>query len=53
MVSPATDNGRLHEMGRITVNVDTAYRGLDPNYVTPDVVEQFRRMAAMKGFQFA
>ena len=43
----------LSEMGRITVNVDTAYRSLDPNYVAPDVVEQFRRMAAMEGFQFA
>ena len=43
----------LSEMGRITVNVDTAYRGLDPDYVAPDVVEQFRRMAALEGFQFA
>ncbi|MCE9623294.1 MAG: MBL fold metallo-hydrolase [Actinomycetia bacterium] len=42
----------LSEMGRITVNVDTAYRSLDPSYVAPDVVEQFRRMAALEGFQF-
>ena len=53
MESPATDNGRLHELGCITVNVDTAYRGLDPDYVAPDIVEQFRRMAALEGFQFA
>ncbi len=43
----------LSEMGRITVNVDTAYRSLDPTYVAPDVVEQFRRMAALEGFQFS
>jgi glyoxylase-like metal-dependent hydrolase (beta-lactamase superfamily II) len=42
----------LSEFGRITVNVDTAYRSLDPAYVAPDVVEQFRRMAALEGFQF-
>jgi len=38
------------EFGRITVNVDTAYRTLDPGYVTPNVVEQFRRMAELEGF---
>ena len=38
------------EFGRISVNVDTAYRSLDPAYVTPSVVEQFRRMAALEGF---
>lgn len=38
------------EFGRITVNVDTAYRALDPAYVTPNVVEQFRRMAELEGF---
>lgn len=38
------------EFGRITVNVDTAYRTLDPAYVTPNVVEQFRRMAELEGF---
>jgi glyoxylase-like metal-dependent hydrolase (beta-lactamase superfamily II) len=37
------------EFGRITVNVDTAYRALDANHVSPDVVEQFRRMAALEG----
>ena len=38
------------EFGRITVNVDTAYRALDPAHVSPDVIEQFRRMAEMEGF---
>ncbi len=38
------------EFGRITVNVDTAYRALDPAHVSPDVVEQFRRMAELEGF---
>lgn len=39
------------EFGRITVNVDTAYRNLDAGYETPNVVEQFRRMAELEGFQ--
>ena len=39
------DFNRLGEFGRITVNVDTAYRSLDPQHRSPDVVEQFRRMA--------
>ena len=38
------------EFGRISVNVDTAYRSLDAAYVTPNVVEQFRRMAELEGF---
>ena len=38
------------EFGRIAVNVDTAYRSLDDTYVTPNVVEQFRRMAEIEGF---
>jgi glyoxylase-like metal-dependent hydrolase (beta-lactamase superfamily II) len=38
------------EFGRISVNVDTAYRSLDPAYVTPNIVEQFRRMAELEGF---
>ena len=40
----------LSEFGRISVNVDTAYRSFDPSYVTPNVVEQFRRMAELEGF---
>jgi glyoxylase-like metal-dependent hydrolase (beta-lactamase superfamily II) len=36
------------EFGRISVNVDTVYRSLDPEHRSPDVVEQFRRMAAIE-----
>jgi len=39
--------GELGEAGRISVNVDTVYRTLDPNHISPDVVEQFKRMAAL------
>ena len=38
----------LGEFGRIAVNVETVYRTLDPTHRTPDVVEQFRRMAALE-----
>ncbi len=40
--------GSLGEFGRIAVNVETVYRQLDPSHRTPDVVEQFRRMAALE-----
>lgn len=40
--------GTLGEFGRIAVNVEAVYRELDPNHETPDVVEQFRRMAAIE-----
>ena len=40
----------LSEFGRISVNVNTAYRSFDPTYVAPNVIEQFRRMAEMEGF---
>ena len=36
------------EIGRISVNVDTVYKTLDPNHKSPDVVEQFRRMYALE-----
>jgi cyclase len=36
------------EFGRVVVNVETAYRSLDPGHRTPDVVEQFRRMARLE-----
>jgi glyoxylase-like metal-dependent hydrolase (beta-lactamase superfamily II) len=36
------------EAGRIAVNVETVYRTLDPDHKSPDVVEQFRRMAALE-----
>ena len=35
------------EAGRIAVNVDTVYRTLDPAHHSPNVVEQFRRMAQL------
>lgn len=36
------------EFGRISVNVDTVYRNLDASHRSPDVIEQFRRMAAIE-----
>ena len=42
------DFGSLGEFGRIAVNVDTVYRHLDPTYASPNVVEQFRRMAVLE-----
>jgi glyoxylase-like metal-dependent hydrolase (beta-lactamase superfamily II) len=36
------------EAGRISVNVETAYRALDAQHQSPDVVEQFRRMAQIE-----
>ncbi|MBI5087684.1 MAG: MBL fold metallo-hydrolase [Actinobacteria bacterium] len=41
------DFGRLGELGRIAVNVETVYRELDPRHASPDIVEQFRRMAQL------
>ena len=38
----------LGEFGRIAVNVEAVYRTLDPTHQTPDVVEQFRRMAQLE-----
>lgn len=35
------------EAGRISVNVDTVYRTLDPTHQSPNVVEQFKRMAEL------
>jgi glyoxylase-like metal-dependent hydrolase (beta-lactamase superfamily II) len=40
--------GSLGEFGRIAVNVETVYRSIDPSHTTPDVVEQFRRMAELE-----
>lgn len=40
--------GTWGEAGRIAVNVETVYRAHDPQHHTPDVVEQFRRMAALE-----
>lgn len=36
------------ESGRISVNVETVYRSLDPSHQSPDVIEQFRRMARIE-----
>ena len=38
----------LGEYGRIAVNVDTVYRTVDDSHTSPDVVEQFRRMAELE-----
>jgi cyclase len=38
----------LGEFGRIAVNVEAVYRQLDPSHQTPDVIEQFRRMAELE-----
>jgi glyoxylase-like metal-dependent hydrolase (beta-lactamase superfamily II) len=40
--------GDWGEFGRIAVNVETVYRSLDPTHTTPDVIEQFRRMAQLE-----
>jgi glyoxylase-like metal-dependent hydrolase (beta-lactamase superfamily II) len=40
--------GDWGERGRIAANVATVYRTLDPAYRAPDVVELFRRMAALE-----
>jgi len=36
------------EAGRIAVNVETVYRSHDPQHRSPDIVEQFRRMATLE-----
>ena len=36
------------EFGRIAVNVEAVFRSHDPTHVTPDVIEQFRRMATLE-----
>lgn len=38
----------LREFGRIAVNVDAVYRCTDTGYETPNVIEQFRRMAEIE-----
>lgn len=35
-------------LGRHAAGIDTVSRSLDPNHATPDVVEQFRRMAELE-----
>lgn len=36
------------EFGRVSVNVETVYRSMDAGHTSPDVVEQFRRMASIE-----
>ena len=48
LVGAREDFGTLGEFGRIAVNVETVYRTLDPNHRGADVIEQFRRMAALE-----
>lgn len=45
---PSQSFSSWNEYGRICVNVDTVYRSRDPRHASPDVVEQFRRMAAIE-----
>jgi glyoxylase-like metal-dependent hydrolase (beta-lactamase superfamily II) len=40
--------GSWGEFGRVCVNVDTVYRSRNPQHQSPDVVEQFRRMASIE-----
>ncbi len=44
----AAEFANLNEYGRICVNVDTAYRSFNPTHKSPDIVEQFRRMAEIE-----
>ena len=50
LVGARDDFRTWSEFGRIAVNVDTAYRSLDPRHTSANVVEQFRRMAEIEGF---
>jgi glyoxylase-like metal-dependent hydrolase (beta-lactamase superfamily II) len=47
-IGASEEFGELGEFGRIAVNVEAVYRQLDPDHRTPDVVEQFRRMAELE-----
>jgi glyoxylase-like metal-dependent hydrolase (beta-lactamase superfamily II) len=48
LIGAGEDFSSWGEAGRIAVNVETVYRTLDPSHRSPDVVEQFRRMAALE-----
>jgi glyoxylase-like metal-dependent hydrolase (beta-lactamase superfamily II) len=48
LVGAGDDFSSWGEAGRIAVNVEAVYRSLDPTHQSPDVVEQFRRMAALE-----
>ena len=47
-IGASEDFASLGEFGRIAVNVEAVYRQLDPSHETPDVVEQFRRLAELE-----
>ncbi|MDJ0769730.1 MAG: MBL fold metallo-hydrolase [Ilumatobacter sp.] len=47
-IGASEDFSQLGEFGRIAVNVEAVYRALDPSYESADVIEQFRRMAAIE-----
>lgn len=47
-VGAREDFGGWGEYGRIAVNVEAVYRTLDPSHTTPDIIEQFRRMARIE-----
>jgi len=47
-IGASEDFSSLGEFGRIAVNVEAVYRQLDPSHETPDLVEQFRRMAEIE-----
>ncbi|MFZ9629669.1 MAG: MBL fold metallo-hydrolase, partial [Ilumatobacteraceae bacterium] len=49
-VGTRADFSSWGEFGRIAVNVDTAYRSIDPAHRSVDVIEMFRRMAALEGY---
>lgn len=46
--SPRSQFANLADYGRISVNVETAYRSFDPSHQSPDIVEQFRRIAKIE-----
>jgi glyoxylase-like metal-dependent hydrolase (beta-lactamase superfamily II) len=47
-IGASEDFSSLGEFGRIAVNVEAVYRQLDPTHASPDLVEQFRRMAELE-----
>jgi glyoxylase-like metal-dependent hydrolase (beta-lactamase superfamily II) len=48
VIGATEDFSQLGEFGRIAVNVEAVYRQLDPDHRSPDLVEQFRRMAQIE-----
>ena len=48
VLGASEDYSSLGEFGRIAVNVEAVYRERDPAHESPDIIEQFRRMAAIE-----